>query len=140
MPLLLAVAGCGHVEAYYGARVTPSEFQTLVPGSSQADAVREQFGNPTLRGAYDPQTWIYVEDYTERFLFFPETVKKQTVTVFSFDPQGLLTAKEQIIRHDPKFDKPLAGKTPTLGVRRSLLVDVFGNIGSVYGGQDAEEN
>ena len=58
-------------------------------------------------------------------------MQRQTVLHVQFDQAGNVAAVEQTGREQVASINPVNDKTPTLGRKRTLFDDIFGNIGTV---------
>lgn len=126
-----ALAGCVSINDHRGAVIDTQLAAAIQPGVDNKDSVAQMLGRPTFAGQFGDSDWYYVSRDTRTFAFRNPTVQKQTVLHISFDKAGNVaamqtTGKELIAKVDPVGDR-----TPTLGRKRSLFEDLFGNIGTV---------
>src|SRR5688572_14812755 len=94
-------------------------------------------GRPSFTGQFNENDWYYVSRSTKNLAFNMPRANAQTILRVRFDQTGNVTAvdrrgMEQVASIDPMNDK-----TPTLGQDRSLLEELFGNIGAV--GQSGQQ-
>ena len=133
----LSLAGCTKVRDHQGFVIDESLVTAIQPGVDNRDSVLGTLGRPTFIGQFSQDDWYYVSRQTKNLAFSKPNPHKQTVLRVRFDPAGNVTAVErrgleQVASIDPSGDK-----TPTLGRDRSLLEELFGNIGTVGSGQGA---
>ncbi len=126
-----ALAGCVSINDHRGAVIDTQLAAAIQPGVDNKGSVAQMLGRPTFAGQFGDSDWYYVSRDTRTFAFRNPTVQKQTVLHISFDKAGNVaamqtTGKELIAKVDPVGDR-----TPTLGRKRSLFEDLFGNIGTV---------
>jgi outer membrane protein assembly factor BamE (lipoprotein component of BamABCDE complex) len=100
-------------------------------GTDNKESVERLLGRPTFASEFDANDWYYVSRDTKTVAFTNPRVIDQTVLHIEFDQAGNVAAvrqsgKELIARVNPANDK-----TPTVGRRRTILEDIFGNIGTV---------
>ena len=97
---------------------------------------------PTFVGQFDQRDWYYVSRQTRQLAFAMPSPSEQTVLHVRFDEAGNVerverTGLELVSRINPSNEE-----TPTLGSKRSLFDELFGNIGAVgqvgRGGQTAD--
>ena len=125
------LAGCAGVQAHKGAVVDPELASAIQPGVDNKESVEKTLGRPSFLGQFNASDWYYVSRDTKAIAFRNPRVKKQTVLHVRFDQAGNVawiqqTGKELVANIDPNDDK-----TPTLGRKRGLFEDLFGNIGTV---------
>jgi outer membrane protein assembly factor BamE (lipoprotein component of BamABCDE complex) len=109
--------------------VDADQLKQLVPGTStQADATA-LLGSPTTKGAFDPNTWIYIGQVTRPQIAAFQKVEKQDVVVLSFSGSGVLQKVEQRNGKDALPAPMLAGATPSPGSNPSIIQQVLGNVG-----------
>jgi len=112
-----------------GDRVDSEQLKQLVPGvSSQSDATA-LLGSPTAKGAFDPNTWIYVSEQTRPVVGGTLTVKNQHVVELRFDNQGVLRHVTALGPNDALPVSVVSRTTPAPGTEASVMQQLFGNIG-----------
>jgi outer membrane protein assembly factor BamE (lipoprotein component of BamABCDE complex) len=125
------LAGCVSIHDHRGSVIDPQLAAAIQPGVDNKDSVTKMLGRPTFTGEFGDSEWYYVSRDTSTTAFRNPRVKQQKVLHISFDTAGNVaamqtTGKELIAKIDPVKDR-----TPTLGRKRSLFEDLFGNIGTV---------
>ena len=124
-------AGCTRIVDHQGYLVDEPLVTAIQPGVDNRDSVTGTLGRPTFVGQFDPRDWYYVSRNTRQLAFNMPRPSEQTVLHIRFDDAGNVervdrTGMELVVNIDPSSDK-----TPTLGSERSLLEELFGNIGAV---------
>jgi outer membrane protein assembly factor BamE (lipoprotein component of BamABCDE complex) len=125
------LAGCIGTRDHRG-HVLDAELVTAIQvGVDNKDSVERLLGRPTFTSEFDANDWYYVSRDTKSVAFVNPRLLDQTVLHIRFDQAGNVAAidsrgKEMIARVNPSNDK-----TPTLGRKRTILEDIFGNIGTV---------
>lgn len=132
------LAGCVGVHDHRGAVIDTELLSSIQVGVDNKDSVQRVLGRPTFTGNFGETDWYYVSRDTRTFAFRNPRVQKQTVIHVRFDRAGNVLAIEQtgpelIAKLDPVGDK-----TPTLGRKRTIFDDLFGNIGTVGAGQTTQ--
>ena len=127
----LGLSGCTKVRDHQGFIIDETLVSAIQPGVDNRDSVLGTLGRPTFVGQFQQDDWYYVSRQTKNLAFNKPNPDKQTVLRVRFDQAGNVTAVErrgleQVASIDPSNDK-----TPTLGRDRSLLEELFGNIGAV---------
>ena len=125
------IAGCSSIKDHRGYLVDPVLVSSVQPGIDNKTSVERTLGRPTFVSQFGEKDWYYVSVNTRTPAFCRPRTSDQTVIRVSFDPAGQVTAvdrrgMEKIVRLDPD-----GHYTPTLGRKRGLLEDLFGNIGQV---------
>lgn len=126
-----ALGGCVSIHDHRGSVIDTELVSAIQPGVDNKDSVARVLGRPTFTGEFGDSDWYYVSRDTRTVAFRNPTVQKQTVLHIRFDKAGNVatmqtTGKELIAKIDPVDET-----TPTLGRKRSLFEDLFGNIGAV---------
>lgn len=133
MTLLSAalLAGCIGTREHRGAVVDTELVTAIQVGTDNKQSVEALLGRPTFTGQFDDKDWYYVSRDTKTVVFRSPTLLDQTVLHIRFDQAGNVAAVEQTGKQLVARINPVNDKTPTLGRRRSILQDIFGNIGTV---------
>lgn len=133
LALVAGLSGCAEVREHQGYVVDRALVASVEPGVDNRDSVQATLGDPSFASQFDDGTWYYVSRSTKQFSFgTPKPVNQLTLAVH-FAKDGTVTGVdrsglEQVVRIHP-----VADKTPTLGRKRSLFQELFGNIGAVGG-------
>lgn len=127
----LGAAGCTQIRAHQGYIVDTDLVNSVQPGVDNRQSVLQTLGTPTFTAQFDKGDWYYLARDTKNYGFRNPHPITQIALDISFDAAGNVTA----IRRSglDQIDKVgMYGKiTPTLGRKRSLFQDLFGNIGTV---------
>ncbi len=133
-----AVAGCSGYRESKGYMLDKELTSSISVGTDNKESVSKLLGRPTFTGQFNENDWYYVSRSSRNYAYSQPKIKEQTVLRVRFDAAGNVVAvdrrgMEQVASIDPSSDK-----TPTLGRERSLLEELFGNIGAVgTGGMSA---
>src|SRR6218665_698522 len=126
-------AGCNSIRDHQGYLVDEQLVSAIQPGVDNKDSVAGTLGRPTFTGQFDREQrdWYYVSRDTRAAAFTMPRPRAQTTLHVRFDEAGNVqsvqrTGVELAVNVDP--DNRV---TPTLGRHRSLLQELFGNIGAV---------
>src|SRR5215208_4932374 len=127
----LLLAGCASVRAHRGAVIDQQLAASIQPGVDNKASVEKLLGRPSFAGAFTSSDWYYVARDTTQLAFRNPRVSKQTVLHIEFDQAGNVASirrsgKELVAGIDPSNRR-----TPTLGRKKSLFDELFGNIGTV---------
>lgn len=126
-------AGCSSIRDHQGYLVDEALVTAIQPGVDNRDSVAGTLGRPSFTGQFDREQrdWYYVSRDTRQAAFTMPRPSAQTVLHVRFDAAGNVesvqrTGVELAVNIDPDNRE-----TPTLGRDRSLLQELFGNIGAV---------
>ena len=127
----LLASGCAKIRDHQGYLADESLLTSVQPGVDNRESVMGTLGRPTFVGQFDANDWYYVSRTTSNLAFNKPKPKEQTILRVRFDASGTVASvdrkgMEQVASIDPSDDK-----TPTLGRERSLIEELFGNIGAV---------
>ncbi len=127
----LASSGCSRVRGYQGYVSDAILVDSIQPGVDNRTSVEKTLGRPSFGGQFDENDWYYVSRQTRAYAYNKPKPSVQTVLRVRFDAAGNVASVDKagldrVVNIDPK-----KGKTPTLGKDRSLLDELFGNIGQV---------
>lgn len=128
------VGGCTSIRDHRGYLIDQTLVDSVQPGIDNRLSVEKTLGRPTFESQFGQKDWYYVSQEVKTPPFRKPRTDSQTVLRIRFDPADNVVAvdkrgMEQVARLSPN-----GNETPTLGRKRSLLEDLFGNIGSVGAG------
>lgn len=128
------VGGCTSIRDHRGYLIDQSLLDSVQPGIDNRLSVEKTLGRPTFESQFGAKDWYYVSQQVKTPPFRKPRTDTQTVLRVRFDAANNVVAvdkrgAEQVARIDPD-----GHVTPTLGRHRSLLEDLFGNIGAVGAG------
>jgi outer membrane protein assembly factor BamE (lipoprotein component of BamABCDE complex) len=133
-------AGCSSIRDHQGYLVDDQLVAAIQPGVDNKDSVTGTLGRPTFTGQFDrtDRDWYYVSRDTQAAAFTMPRPRTQTVLHVRFDTTGNVESVQRTGVELAVDVKPDDRTTPTLGRHRSLMQELFGNIGAVgQGGQRA---
>ncbi len=125
------LAGCVGTYDHRGSVIDTELASAIQVGVDNKDSVARTLGRPTFTGGFGDTDWYYVSRDTKTVAFRNPRVKKQTVLHVRFDKAGNVASVEQTGTELIAKIDPVKDKTPTLGRKRSIFDDIFGNIGTV---------
>lgn len=131
--LAAGLSGCARIRGHQGYVMDNTLVASVAPGVDNRDSVQRLLGDPSFQGEFAPDTWYYVTRTTKQFSFAQPKPVAQTVLAVRFDRAGNVasvqrTGLDQVVSIHPNGDT-----TPTLGRKRGLFQELFGNIGAVGG-------
>lgn len=125
------LAGCIGTRDHRGAVVDTELVTAIQVGTDNKQSVEGLLGRPTFTGQFGENDWYYVSRDTKTVAFRNPSLLDQTVLHIKFDQAGNVVAVQQTGKQLVARINPVNDKTPTLGRQRSILQDIFGNIGTV---------
>ena len=127
----LMLAGCASTRAHKGAVIDQQLAASIQPGVDNKASVEKLLGRPSFSGEFTANDWYYVARDTTQLAFRNPRVSKQTVLRITFDQAGNVASIQRTGKELVASIDPANRRTPTLGRKRSLFDELFGNIGTV---------
>jgi outer membrane protein assembly factor BamE (lipoprotein component of BamABCDE complex) len=127
----LLLGGCTKIVDRQGYVMDETLVSAIQPGVDNRDSVMNTMGRPTFTGQFSDRDWYYVTRETKNLAFNMPRPNVQSIIRVRFDQTGNVTAVDRRGMEQVAMIRPSKDKTPTLGRDRSLLEELFGNIGSV---------
>ncbi|NBC37312.1 outer membrane protein assembly factor BamE [Novosphingobium sp. FSY-8] len=130
----LLAGGCTSIRDHRGFLVDQALIDSVQVGVDNKQSVERTLGRPTLASQFGDQVWYYIATDTKQMAFRTPRVDKQTILRVRFDPKGNVLSVDRAGAERVAQIVPSKEITPTLGKKRTLLEDLFGNIGTVGAG------
>jgi outer membrane protein assembly factor BamE (lipoprotein component of BamABCDE complex) len=126
-------AGCSSIRDHQGYLIDEPLITAIQPGIDNKDSVAGTLGRPSFVGQFDDaqRDWYYVSRDTRQAAFTTPRPSAQTVLRVRFDAAGNVESVQRTGVELAVNINPDNRQTPTLGRDRSLLQELFGNIGAV---------
>lgn len=149
---LLGLAGCSWAPSVPGASLFESPRQMrghavedevltqITPGVSSRADVETLLGSPSQTGTFDNSVWYYMSSVTRQRPGRTLAIEDQRVVAISFTPAGLVQEVKRFGPEDARDVRVVSRITPSPGNDRTLMQQLFGNIGRLapgMGGQSA---
>ena len=131
--LVLALGACSSIRESRGFVNDPLLVRTVEPGIDNRRSVEATLGRPTFESQYGEATWYYISSVTGRRPFVRPRIRNHSVLAVQIDDVGNVSSVERSGIEEVAYLQPNGDKTPTLGIERGFLEDLFGNIGQVGG-------
>lgn len=134
LALSALAAGCTSIRDHRGYLIDQTLLDSVQPGIDNRMSVEKTLGRPTFVSQFGQKDYYYISQTVKTPPFGRPKTSEETILRVRFDAADNVVAvdkrgMEQVARISPEGDK-----TPTLGRHRSLLEDLFGNIGAVGAG------
>lgn len=130
----LALAGCTRVRDHQGFVLDQTLVNAIQPGVDNKESVSNTLGRPSFTSEFGDRDWYYLSRDTGNMAYKIPHPKEQTVLHVRFDEKGNVVGVDRRGLEQVADIRPSSDKTPTLGRHRSLLDELFGNIGTVGAG------
>lgn len=127
----LGTSACAPVRTHQGYVVDHELVASIQPGVDNRDSVLATLGQPTFMSQFNKGEWYYVSRESSNYAFRNPHAREQLTLRITFDGKGNVKAIDQMDKSLVASVDPTNKKTPTLGRKRSILEDLFGNIGTV---------
>ena len=127
----MLAAGCTRIRDHQGHLFDESLASAIQPGVDNRDSVSGTLGRPSFVGQFDQRDWYYVSRNTTQLAFHMPRPAEQTVLHVRFDEAGNVQTVTRSGLELVANIAPSGDVTPTLGSNRSLLEELFGNIGAI---------
>lgn len=134
LTLAVLVGGCASIKDHRGYIIDQTLVDSVQPGIDNRESVERTLGRPTFVSDFGQKDWYYVSQTVKTPAFLRPRTSEQTILRVRFDAAGNVVALDRKGMEDIARISPEGDKTPTLGRHRSLLEDLFGNIGAVGAG------
>ncbi|HEY0411794.1 MAG TPA: outer membrane protein assembly factor BamE [Allosphingosinicella sp.] len=129
-----ALGGCTRIQDHQGFVLDETLASAIQPGTDTRDSVMNTLGRPTFTGEFGQNDWYYLSRNTRNMAFNMPRPQAQTVLHIQFDQAGNVAKVERKGMEQVASIRPFGDKTPTLGRRKSIWDELFGNIGAVGSG------
>ncbi|HWJ70242.1 MAG TPA: outer membrane protein assembly factor BamE [Sphingobium sp.] len=133
--VILLAGGCTRVRTHQGFLADRLIVDSVLPGVDNKASVEGSLGRPTFASQFGPERWYYVSRDTRALAFASPRPTDQLLVTVQFDAAGNVASVDRNTTLDQVANiSPAGSKTQTLGRKRSLLDEIFGNIGAVGAG------
>lgn len=128
---LSLLSACAGIREHRGFVLDDQLAQSVQVGVDNKESVAKSLGRPTFVGQFSDNDWYYVSQDTRQLAFGTPKVADSIILHVQFDAAGNVVAVNKGDESKIAAVSPMAGKTPTLGHKKSLIQELFGNIGSI---------
>jgi outer membrane protein assembly factor BamE (lipoprotein component of BamABCDE complex) len=146
---LVALGGCSSLPSVPGSDLFSSprqlrgqqvEAETLAqvtPGVSTRNDVQALLGSPSATATFSDDEWYYISSVTRQRPGRTLSIEEQGVVVVRFDPRGTVREVRRVGQEDRQDVRFVQRETPSPGNERTILQQLFGNIGRLGPGLGA---
>ena len=128
---LLATGACMPISTYSGFQAIEERPADVKVGEDTKSTVSAKLGTPSATSTFDPNTWFYISQLTDRVAFYKPRVAKRDVVAINFDKATEKVAS--VNTYTLKDGKVVAfngRETPTRGREMTILEQLLGNVGT----------
>lgn len=136
----LSVGACSTIRQNQGYIVDAPLLASVQAGVDNKASVEKTLGRPTFAAEFDANEWYYVSRNTRQIAFLEPKAVSQSITKISFDAGGNVTKVETRGLEQVADVHPVKDKTPTLGRTQGFLEDIFGGVGALGSGTQANDS
>jgi outer membrane protein assembly factor BamE (lipoprotein component of BamABCDE complex) len=131
--LLSVLSACTPVITARGHQPAPEVLAGIETGKTSRRDVERTLGTPSTQSIFRENVWYYMSERTERTAFFkPELIERKIVAII-FDDADLVKDIVTYTKNDKKEVELVSRVTATTGNERSVLQQLFGNVGRFAG-------
>jgi outer membrane protein assembly factor BamE (lipoprotein component of BamABCDE complex) len=116
---------------FRGHAVSDEQVGQLTPGVSSRTDVEALLGSPSASGTFDASEWYYISAITRQRPGRNLGIADQSVVMVRFDAGGTVQEVRRLGPEDGRDIQMVSRVTPSPGTERSVLQQLFGNIGRV---------
>ncbi|HYG27596.1 MAG TPA: outer membrane protein assembly factor BamE [Caulobacteraceae bacterium] len=128
---LLATGACMPLSTYSGFQAIEERPADVKVGEDTKSTVMAKLGSPSATSTFDPNTWFYISQLTDRVAFYKPRVAKRDVVAINFNKETeQVAAVNTYTLEDGKVIAFNGRETPTRGREMTILEQLLGNVGS----------
>jgi outer membrane protein assembly factor BamE (lipoprotein component of BamABCDE complex) len=125
-----SLSACAPITSYSGFQAIESDPKDVKIGTDTKSTVRARLGSPSTTGAFDPNTWFYMNQLKSRVAFKKPEVVSRNVTAITFNKDSeLVESVNSFTLKDGKVIAFNGRETPTRGRELTILEQILGNVG-----------
>lgn len=132
--IVAGLGGCSRIRTHQGYQVDKLLVDSISPGVDNKASVEGSLGRPSFASQFGPEEWYYVSREMRQLAFNSPKVTDQMILRVRFDAAGNVSTVDRIGKEQVANIHPQGDTTPTLGRKRTLFQEIFGNIGAVGAG------
>jgi outer membrane protein assembly factor BamE (lipoprotein component of BamABCDE complex) len=128
---LLATGACTPISTYSGFQAIDARPTDVKVGEDTKSTVMAKLGTPSATSTFDPNTWFYISQLTDKVAFYKPRVAMRDVVAINFnkDTEQVASVNTYTLK-DGKVIAFNGRETPTRGREMSILEQLLGNVGS----------
>lgn len=125
-----SVCGCAPITYLSGFQAVDVKPQDAKVGVDTRSTLLASLGSPTAVSTFDPNTWYYVTQVTDKVAYFKPQLKSRTVVAITFDHDSEKVTKVKALSLSDGYEVAFDPRsTPTRGRELSVIEQLLGTIG-----------
>ena len=122
-----------------GHMVEDEDLRQITVGVSSRNDVQALLGSPSQTSTFDDSEWFYIGAVTRQRPGRQLGIEDQQVVVVRFDARGIVRDIRRLGPEDGRDVAAVPRTTPSPGTERTLMQQLFGNIGRVGPGLGTQQ-
>lgn len=124
-----ASAACSPIVRRHGYVPESEPLSAITAGEDTRTSVLARYGNPSVRGTFEDDTWYYITDVREQLGYLQPSSSARNITIVRFSPDGVVAEVETLDLEAARQVALVDRETPTRGRELSILEQILGNVG-----------
>jgi outer membrane protein assembly factor BamE (lipoprotein component of BamABCDE complex) len=125
-----SLSACAPITSYSGFQAIEADPKDVKIGTDTKSTVRGRLGSPSATGAFDTNTWIYMNQLKSRVAFQRPEVIQRNITAITFNKDSeVVESVNNLTLKDGKVIAFNGRETPTRGRELSILEQILGTVG-----------
>lgn len=130
--VLAAASGCVSVRTSHGYVLERGDTAlTAEPGLDTKESVLAKYGEPSMMGTFDRDSWYYMSSVDQARAFFRPRTQRREIIAFRFDDEGTVSEVETLTLEDGMKIASVSRTTPTRGKELGFWEQLLGNVGQL---------
>ncbi len=101
------------------------------PGFDTKDSILAKYGEPSMIGLFDQNSWYYLYSSDQARAFFRPTTTSRRVVAIKFDEESQVVNVEDYTLEDGEDIRLVSRETPTRGKTLNFWEQLLGNVGAL---------
>jgi len=104
---------------------------TAKPGFDTKDSILAKYGEPSIIGTFDRNSWYYLFSADQTRAFFKPKTTRRSVIAIHFDSEGQVDNFDTYTLEDGEDIRLVQRETPTRGKELNFWEQLLGNVGAL---------
>lgn len=127
----VGLGACTPISSYSGFQAIDQRPADVKIGEDTKSTVMAELGSPSVTSTFDPDTWYYISQLTDRVAFYKARVSRREVVAIKFDNASEKVAEVNTYKlEDGKVIAFNGRETATRGRELTIIEQLLGNVGS----------
>lgn len=129
LALAAGLCACAPVTSYNGYQIQDVKPEAMKVGEDTKSTVLGKLGSPSVKSEFDPNTWYYISQVSERYAYYQPQVRQRDVVEIKFAADEKVASVRHLNLENGFQVAVNKRETPTRGRELSVLEQILGNIG-----------